>query len=77
MNSKKLEKAADVIDYIAFMINDFAEKHNLSMRQSFDYLYKYGGLAFLDRHYAVEHVENPLITLDSLQRICEREGGNL
>ncbi|MDR1543204.1 MAG: DUF3791 domain-containing protein [Prevotellaceae bacterium] len=72
-----LEKAADVIDYIAFIINNFSEKYKLSMRQSFDYLYKYGGIRFLDDFYDVEHCENPRITLDSLQHICQKAGGNL
>ncbi|MDR0829496.1 MAG: DUF3791 domain-containing protein [Prevotellaceae bacterium] len=77
MSKKMLEKARDVIDYIAFMVNDFAEKYKLSMRQSFEYLYNYGGIAFLDRHYDIEHCENPAITVRTLQQICSRNGGNL
>ena len=74
---RMLKKAKDVVDYIAFMVNEFASKHNLSMIQSFDYLNRYGGIRFLDKHYEVEHCENPLITLQSLQQICCREGGTL
>jgi len=77
MNARKLNKARDVIDYIAFIVNDFAEKHNLTARQSFDYLHQYGGITFLGKFYEVEHCENPAITLRSLQRICSRHGGNL
>jgi len=74
---KSLDKAKDVVDYIAFMVNEFALKHKLSMKESYNYLNSYGGVEFLDEFYDVEHCENPLITLDSLQRICKREGGNL
>ena len=77
MTAKALRKSHDVIDYIAFMINEFALKYKLSMQQSFNYLKTYGGIAFLDRHYEIEHCENPVITLDSLQKICLREGGKL
>jgi hypothetical protein len=77
MNKKTLNKAKDVVDYIAFMVNEFALKHQLSMTQSFDYLNRYGAIEFLDEFYDVEHCENPLITLQSLQKICGREGGNL
>ncbi|MDR2970758.1 MAG: DUF3791 domain-containing protein [Bacteroidales bacterium] len=77
MDKKTLNEAKDVVDYIAFMINEFAAQHQLSMTQSFDYLNCYGGIEFLDEFYDVEHCENPLITLDTLQRICGREGGNL
>jgi len=74
---KTLDKAKDVIDYIAFMVNEFALQHKLSMKESFNYLNNYGGIKFLDKHYEVEHCENPLITLDTLQRICGKEGGSL
>jgi hypothetical protein len=77
MVTQTLDKAKDVIDYIAFMINEFALEHQLSVTQSFDYLNCYGGIKFLDKHYEVEHCENPLITLDTLRRICKREGGIL
>jgi hypothetical protein len=74
---KTLDKAKDVIDYIAFMVNEFALQHKLSMKESYNYLNCYGGIKFLDKHFEIEHRENPLITLDTLQRICGREGGYL
>ena len=74
---KTLDEAKDVVDYIAFMVNEFALQHQLSMTESYNYLNNYGGVEFLDRHYDFEHCENPLITLDTLQRICQREGGYL
>jgi hypothetical protein len=77
MDAPTLEKTRDVVDYLAFMVNEFALKHGLSATQSFEYLKQYGGVGFLDKHYEVEHCENPLITLQSLQRICNREGGRL
>ena len=72
-----LNKAKDVADYIAFIINEFSLKYKLSMQQSFNYLYRHGGIEFLDRHYEVEHCENPILTLDALQHICKRSGVEL
>ncbi|GHT25542.1 hypothetical protein AGMMS4957_20520 [Bacteroidia bacterium] len=77
MESKALNKAKDVVDYIAFMINEFSLEYNLSMKQSFNYLYQYGGIEFLDEFYDVEHCENPNLTVDALQHICKRSGGEL
>ena len=77
MTDQTLEKTRDVIDYFAFMINEFALKHNLSTLQSFEYLKQYGGIEFLDDFYDVEHCENPNITLNTLQEICNMEGGHL
>ncbi|GHT17019.1 hypothetical protein FACS189429_0240 [Bacteroidia bacterium] len=77
MNKKMLEKARDVIDYIAFIITEFALKYKISLTQSFNYLNNNGGIAFLDKHYNVEHCENPIYTIEALERICKRNGGNL
>ena len=74
---QKLRKTRDIIDYLAFMVNEFALKHNISTVQSFEYLKQFGGIKFLDDFYDVEHCENPIITLNSLQVICSREGGYL
>ncbi len=72
-----LNKAREIVDYIAFMISEFALQHELSMTQSFDYLNRYGGIDFLDKHYEVEHCENPRITLRSLLQICSKAGGSI
>ena len=77
MDAQVIEKTRDVVDYIAFMVSEFAVRYQISMIQSFDYLNRYGGIKYLDRHYEVEHCENPLITLQSLKRVCSREGGGL
>ncbi|MDR3267476.1 MAG: DUF3791 domain-containing protein [Tannerella sp.] len=77
MESIALEKARNIIDYIAFMITEFSLRHKLSMKQSFDYLYHYGGIEFLDEFYDVEHCENPNLTLDAIQDICAQNGGKL
>jgi len=72
-----LDKVKDEVDYIAFMVNEFALQHKLSMRESYNYLNNYGGVEFLDEFYDVEHCENPLITVQTLQKICNMEGGYL
>ena len=77
MTEQTWEKTRDIIDYLAFIVNEFALKHSLSITQSFEYLKQYGGIKFLDDFYDVEHCENPNITLNSLQTICSKEGGYL
>ena len=77
MVESTLEKTRNVVDYLAFMVNEFALRHKLSATQSFEYLKQYGGIGFLDEFYDVEHCENPNITLNALQVICSNEGGNL
>jgi len=77
MNTQKVNEARDVVDYIAFMVNEFAMQHKFTPAESYNYLNCYGAIKFLDEFYDVVHCENPLITLQTLQNICNREGGDL
>jgi hypothetical protein len=77
MDTSTLDYAKRVVDYIAFMVNDFSEKYELSPKESFRYLHRHGGVEFLNEFYDVEHCENPVHTLESLQYICKRKGGML
>jgi len=77
METQTLDEAKDVVDYIAFMVNEFALDRKLTTMESYNYLQKYGGIEFLDEFYDVEHCDNPLITLQTLQGICKREGGRI
>jgi hypothetical protein len=77
MESNKLDKAKDIVDYIAFIVNDFSLKYGISAKQSFNYLFRYGGIVFLDEFYDVEHCENPNLTLKAIQDICAQNGGTI
>jgi hypothetical protein len=59
------------------MVTEFSLKHEMSMTQSFNYMYDHGAIEFLDEFYDVEHCENPNITLGVIQDICRRNGGEL
>ncbi|MDR3308741.1 MAG: DUF3791 domain-containing protein [Tannerella sp.] len=77
MDARTLDRAREVVDYIAFMITEFSLKHGISMKQSFNYLYEHGAIEFLDEFYDVEHCENPNITLRVIQDICIKNGGTI
>jgi hypothetical protein len=77
METRTLDKSEDIVDYIAFMVTEFSLKHEMSMTQSFNYMYNHGAIEFLDEFYDVEHCENPNITLRVIQDICRRNGGEL
>jgi hypothetical protein len=55
----------------------FAMRHGLSWRDSFNYLKQYGGLAFFEKHYGYEHTQSYDSSIDTLTRICKRNGGEL
>ncbi|GHT53433.1 hypothetical protein AGMMS49982_16370 [Bacteroidia bacterium] len=74
---ENINKVRNVIDYTTFMIMEFSDAHSLPVTVSFDYLKKYGGLAYLEDFYETAHCENPIYTLEALQQVCSNNGGNI
>lgn len=67
----------DKIDYIVACVNEFADAHGLTYVDGFDYLRDHAGIAFLDRHYVVEHAYSMEEALSDLSAVCRRNGGSL
>ena len=59
------------VKYINYCINAFARQYDMSLLESFNYLERYGGVAFLDECYAAEHAVKDLTV------ICKNNGGKL
>ena len=62
----------NMIDYMVVCVNDYADMHGLSFKDSFDYLAKYKGLDFLEECYDTEHTLSIDAALDDLAAICKR-----
>ncbi|MDR3049956.1 MAG: DUF3791 domain-containing protein [Elusimicrobiota bacterium] len=71
MNSKFQGKPM----YIVMCINEFAHRKNLTQKDSFSYLQKFGALNFLDEFYDIEHTLPFDDTIETLTDICRRTGG--
>ncbi len=65
------------IDYTVTCISEFSYRHSLSYQDSYLYLKKYGGIAFLVDCYEAEHLLSIDDTIDDLTFLCKRNGGNL
>ena len=66
-----------IIEFMVVCINDFAEKHNLSYIDAFNYLYDFGGLKFIEEFYNVEHTLSFEDVLDDIEAICAKNGGTV
>lgn len=65
---------------IAFMVacvNDFARKHDMSVKIAFQYLFQYKGIQFLSENYEVEHTLPWDVIMEDLNILCVRNGGML
>ncbi len=65
------------INYTVVCVNEFAEKHHISSKSAFDYLYRYKGIEFLKEFYDIEHTLSFDDAVDDLTRICRRNGGDI
>lgn len=65
------------INYTVACVSEFADRHNMSQQEAFQYLYKYKGIEFLKENYEIEHTLSLDDTLDDLFMICRNNGGAL
>ena len=65
------------INYAVACVSEFANKHDLSIQEAFQYLYTYKGIEFLKENYEIEHTLSLDDALDDLFIICRNNGGNL
>lgn len=56
---------------------EFGRKHELTMKQAFNYLYRYQGMDFLDKHYDYAHTQSFRSMVDDITDYCHRKGGGL
>jgi hypothetical protein len=68
---------SNMVEYIIAVISEFAAKHKISTKQSYNYLAKYNGMNFLERFYNVNHTLSFNDVVDDLTVFCKNNGGNL
>ena len=55
----------------------FSKQYDMSLLEAYNYLDRYGGIAFLDECYAAEHLLSIEEALHDLIVICKNNGGGL
>ncbi|MDE7267322.1 MAG: DUF3791 domain-containing protein [Lachnospiraceae bacterium] len=65
------------INYAVACVSEFARKHNLSMKEAFQFLFEYEAIAFIKENYDIEHTLSFEDALDDMLIICEKNGGTL
>lgn len=66
-----------VVHYLVMILSLFAKEKEISLREAFLYLDRYGGVSFLMDHYSAEHLLPVRDVLEDVTQICRRSGGNL
>ena len=65
------------IGFTVACINECASKHELSIKEAFQYLFQFKGIAFVKENYDVEHTLDFETVLEDLGILCQKNGGTL
>lgn len=65
------------INYVVVCVNEFARRHNLKIKEAFQFLFQYKGIEFLKENYDIEHTLSLDDALDDMLMICRKNGGIL
>ena len=65
------------IGFTVACVNEFANKHDLSIQEAFQYLFQFKGIAFIKENYDVEHTFDFETILEDLGILCRKNGGTL
>ena len=65
------------IGFTVACVNEFANRHKLSIKEAFQYLFQFKGIAFIKENYDVEHTLDFDTILDDLRILFKKNGGTL
>ena len=65
------------IGFTVACVNEFDNKHDLSVKEAFQYLFQFKGIAFIKENYEVEHTLDFETVVEDLGILCKKNGGTL
>jgi hypothetical protein len=63
------------VNFMAFIIQEFALSYKMSGPDAYRYLKKYGGIDFLDECWWPLHTDNPYWAVKDMYKVCRSNGG--
>jgi len=67
----------DKLEWTVIFVLEFGRKYGLTMKQAFNYLSRFKGIDFIDRHYNYVHTQSFASMVDDIAEYCHRQGGAL
>jgi hypothetical protein len=63
------------VNFMVFMIQEFAMAYKMKGPDAYLYLKKYGGMDFLNKHWWALHTDNPYWAVRDMFKVCRNNGG--
>ncbi len=67
----------DKIEWTVVFLIEFGKRHSLTLKQAFNYLRRYKGIDFVERHYDYLHTQSFASVVDDMTEYCGKMGGGL
>lgn len=67
----------DKLEWMTIFVSEFAQRFNLTLKQAFNYLSRYQGIAFVEKHYDYVHTQSFTSMVNDMAEYCHRNGGAL
>lgn len=67
----------DKLEWTIIFVLEFGKRFGLTVKQAFNYLNRYQGIDFVDRHYDYVHTQSFSSMVDDIAEYCHRKGGAL
>ncbi len=71
------QKRKEIVDYMVFIVREFAKAKNKTIKDAFDYLSKHKAINFLETTYEGEHITSLQNILEDVTQICLHNGGDI
>ena len=67
----------DKLEWTLIFVSEFARRYDLTLKQAFNYLSRYRGIAFVDDHYDYVHTQSFQSMVNDMAEYCRLNGGAL
>ena len=67
----------DKLEWTLIFVSEFGKRFGLSLKQAFNYLSRYQGIAFVDSHYDYVHTQSFSSRVNDMAEYCHKNGGAL
>ena len=67
----------DKIEWTVVFLVEFGKRHGLTLKQAFNYLLRYKGISFVERHYDYLHTQSFASVVDDITEYCGKMGGGI
>ncbi len=67
----------DKIEWTLIFVAEFGRKFGLTVKQAFNYLSRYQGIAFVENHYDYVHTQSFASMVNDIAEYCHSNGGAL